>query len=96
MGKCNPPKPEPVVEDKKPSTINVFTTMDTVPPETLQKLETSEELKQMLRNPHLRNFLQAVDTAQSPWNAMKLAMMEPLFLEFADECLKIVDPPNAT
>uniref|UniRef100_A0A1A9WT51 Zinc finger HIT domain-containing protein n=1 Tax=Glossina brevipalpis TaxID=37001 RepID=A0A1A9WT51_9MUSC len=69
-------------------------TEDTVAPEKLLQLAHSEELKNLLYNPHLRNFLQAIDVAPNAWKAMQAAMQEPLFLEFADECLKIVEPPN--
>lgn len=42
----------------------------------------------------MRNLLSEIDLAPDPWKAMKAAMQEPLFLEFADECLKIVEPQN--
>lgn len=86
------PQHQEVIEDKKPNKINFFTTVDTVPQEKLQRLDNSESLKELLKNSHLRNFLTEVNTASNSWNAMKLAMMEPLFLEFADECMKIVEP----
>ncbi|CRL08619.1 CLUMA_CG021372, isoform A [Clunio marinus] len=92
---CIPPKEpeqEPITEDRFLSNINFFTTIDTVPPEKLQLLENSKAIKELLKNPHLRNFLQEVNSANNAWNAMKLAMMEPLFVEFADECLKIIEP----
>lgn len=46
----------------------------------------------MLRNPHLRDLLKnlnekSVNTIQS---AMDQAMHEPIFTEFADVCLKLV------
>lgn len=68
----------------------VYETLDTVPADKLEKLKDSEELKKLLKNPHLRNYLNEINTAIKPWNAMKLAMQEPLFLEFSDVCLKIV------
>lgn len=52
----------------------------------------SETLKDLLRNRHLREFLRAVDSSENARKAMKLAMLEPLFVEFADECMKIVEP----
>lgn len=52
----------------------------------------SESLKDLLRNKHLRDFVRAVDSSENAWKAMKFAMLEPLFVEFADECLKIVEP----
>jgi hypothetical protein len=83
-----------IFEDRKPININVFTTVDTVPAEKLEELEKSDEIKALLKNPHLRNFLQEINSAPNSWNAMKLAMLEPLFLEFADACLKTVEQPE--
>lgn len=51
----------------------------------------SNSLKQLLHNKHLRQFLNEIDTAPNAWRAMQTAMMEPLFIEFADECLQIVE-----
>lgn len=85
------------VEDKNPEKLMVYETIDTVPVERLEKLKESEELKDLLKNPHLRNYLQEINSAIKPWNAMKIAMQEPLFLEFADACLKVVqDERNVT
>lgn len=77
-----------IIEDRKPDRTNHFTTMDTVPLEKLEELQTSDQLKDI---PHLRNFLCEINRAPNAWNAIKLAMMEPIFLEFADECLKVVE-----
>lgn len=94
--KCEEVKKEEIVEDKRPDNINVFTTVDTVPQEKLQELEKSDNIKNMLKNPHLRNFLKEINSASNSWDAMKLAMMEPIFLEFADECMNIVEPEICT
>ena len=51
----------------------------------------SEELKDLLRNPHLRQLIQEIDAADSKGDAMKAAMQEPLFVEFSDQCLKVVE-----
>ena len=58
--------------------------------------ENSEALKILLENEHLRAFLQQVDASKDPWKAMKIAMLEPLFIEFANECLKVVEPEPAS
>ncbi|XP_023688728.1 zinc finger HIT domain-containing protein 3 [Paramormyrops kingsleyae] len=65
---------------------------DKVPLERLKKLGESEELKALLRNAHLRRLLLAVDGAESKADIMKVAMQEPLFVEFADQCLRIAEP----
>lgn len=33
-----------------------------------------------------------MDTADNAWKAVTAAMTEPLFLEFADEVLKVIEP----
>ncbi|XP_061658821.1 zinc finger HIT domain-containing protein 3 [Syngnathoides biaculeatus] len=64
---------------------------DLVPLEKLQLLGQSKELKDLLCNPHLRELLRTVDSADSKEEAMKAAMQEPLFVEFSDRCLKVVE-----
>ncbi|KAG7483738.1 hypothetical protein MATL_G00041580 [Megalops atlanticus] len=65
---------------------------DRVPLHRLKQLGESEELKALLCNPHLRQLLLTVDQAESKADIMKATMQEPLFVEFADQCLKIVEP----
>ncbi|KAM6048599.1 zinc finger HIT domain-containing protein 3 isoform 3-T3 [Theristicus caerulescens] len=54
----------------------------------------SEELRGLLLNPHLRQLLLTVDQAEDKSSLMKKYMQEPLFVEFADCCLRIVEPPE--
>lgn len=54
--------------------------------------ENSKVLQQILQNPHLQELLVSVDRSPNPDRTMQLAMQEPLFVEFADECLKIIEP----
>merc|ERR1719452_322878 len=69
-----------------------FPTKDTVPLETLAKLKENKDLVNLLKNPHLQDFLKTVDSADNPGRLMRKAMKEPLFLEFVDECMKVVAP----
>ncbi|XP_017038872.1 zinc finger HIT domain-containing protein 3 [Drosophila ficusphila] len=69
-----------------------FTTDDTVPAEKLHQLENSQDLRNLLHNPHLRSLLQQIDVAINAQSAMMAAMQEPLFLEFANACLQVVEP----
>ncbi|XP_077361056.1 zinc finger HIT domain-containing protein 3 [Festucalex cinctus] len=64
---------------------------DLVPLENLQLLGQSKELKDLLCNRHLRELLRTIDRADNKEEVMKVAMQEPLFVEFSDQCLKIVD-----
>lgn len=54
----------------------------------------SEELKNIMDNPHLQTILKYVDSAKNPKAAMEEAMQEPLFVEFATACLKVVEPSD--
>ncbi|KAM4545776.1 zinc finger HIT domain-containing protein 3 [Odontesthes bonariensis] len=65
--------------------------IDKVPLQRLQLLGRSKELRDLLCNPHLRRLLSSTDHAENKAAAMKAAMREPLFVEFSDQCLKIVE-----
>ncbi|XP_074778682.1 zinc finger HIT domain-containing protein 3 isoform X1 [Athene noctua] len=67
---------------------------DRVPLQKLKRLGESEELRDLLLNPHLRQLLLTVDQAEDKSSLMKKYMQEPLFVEFADCCLRIVEPPE--
>ncbi|XP_054857295.1 zinc finger HIT domain-containing protein 3 [Eublepharis macularius] len=67
---------------------------DKVPLHNLQRLRESEELHGLLLNPHLRQLLRTVDQAADKNSLMREYMQEPLFVEFADCCLRIVEPPE--
>ncbi|XP_034651957.1 zinc finger HIT domain-containing protein 3 [Drosophila subobscura] len=82
---------EKIAEDE-PTLHAPFPSDDTVPLEKLQELKTCEPLHQLLRNPHLRDLLKQIDVAHNVQLAMTAAMQEPLFLEFADACMQVVEP----
>ena len=63
-----------------------------LPKAKLEKLKDSQELKKLLENPHLREFLKHAHETYNPAGFLKLAMQEPLFVEFADACLKSIHP----
>ena len=48
-------------------------------------------MKELLHNPHLRQILSHLDQTDNKEKAIANAMQEPLFVEFADQCLKVVD-----
>jgi len=90
---CSPPSISHVV-DAQPSEelVYQFQTNNTVPVEKLQELAKSDTLKQLLLNPHLRDFLTRLDSTDNPARLMRSAMQEPIFIEFVDTCLDIIDP----
>jgi hypothetical protein len=72
--------------------IEPIKTEDSLSNDKLKLLEDSQELKNLLGNEHLRNLLKKINETneKSIDFQMDEAMHEPLFTEFADVCLKIV------
>jgi len=60
--------------------------------ETLEKLGESDEVRGLLSNPHLRDYLSLLNSKDYPRGLLRNAMQEPLFLEFANACLKTIHP----
>lgn len=90
---CESPKTQEMndTEDAKGAVKYDFPTEDTVPIEKLKLLRDSKELKDCLKNPHVRNIMRAILTDKNPTKAIALAMTEPIFIEVADACLKVVE-----
>ena len=53
--------------------------------------EKSQELKDMLCNPHLRQMMTSLVHSGNPGSQLEKAMQEPIFTEFADTCLSVID-----
>ncbi|KAK7465920.1 hypothetical protein BaRGS_00037530, partial [Batillaria attramentaria] len=66
-------------------------TEDQVPEEKLAKLGESDSLRAVLWNRHLRAMMENLVNSEDPVSDMEAAMQEPIFVEFADECLKVVE-----
>ena len=54
-------------------------------------LENSKTIKDMLENKHLRTILKNIDKNENGEKELESAMKLPVFAEFANECLKLVD-----
>ncbi|XP_064438352.1 zinc finger HIT domain-containing protein 3 isoform X2 [Mirounga angustirostris] len=52
----------------------------------------SAALRSLLLNPHLRQLMVSLDQGDNKAKLMRACMQEPLFVEFADCCLRIVEP----
>lgn len=52
----------------------------------------SSELRTLLENPHLQTLLRHVDASRDVERDVTAAMQEPLFQEFADVCLRTIEP----
>ena len=56
-------------------------------------LESSEKLKHILNNTHLREMIKYINTSQNVAEDLKQAMTEPIFAEFVHECVSTVEEP---
>ncbi|KAM6164503.1 zinc finger HIT domain-containing protein 3 isoform 1-T1 [Rhynchocyon petersi] len=65
---------------------------DRVSLRNLKNLGDSALLRNLLLNPHLRQLMVNLDQGVDKAKLMRAYMQEPLFVEFADCCLKIVEP----
>ncbi|ERE68600.1 zinc finger HIT domain-containing protein 3 [Cricetulus griseus] len=65
---------------------------DRVSLQNLKSLGESATLRSLLLNPHLRQLMVNLDQGDNKAKLMKACMQEPLFVEFADCCLRIVEP----
>ncbi|KAJ8731271.1 hypothetical protein PYW07_004435 [Mythimna separata] len=93
---CNPPPEQPKqIDDSNDKEREYdYPTEDTVPVEKLKQLEQSTDLKKCLENPHVRDILELLDKSPYPDELMKEYMQEPIFTEFVDACLKVVQPQD--
>ncbi|XP_073980998.1 zinc finger HIT domain-containing protein 3 isoform X2 [Rhodnius prolixus] len=92
---CN--KQEESDELNKQSSSNqryLYPSEDTIPLGKLHLLRHNKKLKDIVGNPHLKTILEAVNNADDPTQMIHEAMLEPIFVEFADECLKVVQDPE--
>lgn len=67
---------------------------DRVALQNLKNLGESAALRSLLLNPHLRQLMVSLDQGDDKAKLMRACMQEPLFVEFADCCLRIVEPPQ--
>ncbi|XP_077021164.1 zinc finger HIT domain-containing protein 3 [Tamandua tetradactyla] len=65
---------------------------DRVSLQNLKNLGESATLRSLLLNPHLRQLMISLDQGDNKAKLMRAYMQEPLFVEFADCCLSIVEP----
>ena len=49
----------------------------------------SDDIKQILLNPHLCDMIENIDESSDPERALRDALDIPIFTEFADTCLSI-------
>ena len=49
-------------------------------------------MKILLENPHLQTLIRHLDSSRDPEDDVNKAMQEPIFLEFADVCLRVIEP----
>ncbi|CAF0728025.1 unnamed protein product [Adineta ricciae] len=64
---------------------------DRLPSHMLERIGQSVQILDLLKNRHLRAMIKSLDSSISPADDMQKAMMEPIFVQFVDELLKVVE-----
>lgn len=64
---------------------------DRLAPEVLQRIGYSTELRDLLKNRHLRTMIKMLSKSISPADDMQKAMLEPIFVQFVDQLLLVVE-----
>ncbi len=59
--------------------------------EYLRFIGQSNDVLDLLKNRHLRTMIRSVDRSINPADDMQKAMMEPIFVQFVDQLLMIVE-----
>jgi hypothetical protein len=59
-----------------------------------QIIGQSKEVLELLKNHHLRTMIKSLDRSINPADDMQKAMMEPIFVQFVDQLLMIVENKN--
>ncbi|CAG9773798.1 unnamed protein product [Ceutorhynchus assimilis] len=85
-------KEDPPQEPEKPK--EALKSPEEISAGRLQLLKNSDEVKNLLTNPHLRDLLVTIDKAENAEQIIQKAMLEPIFVEFADACIKAVEPEH--
>ncbi|UJR33476.1 hypothetical protein I4U23_020921 [Adineta vaga] len=57
----------------------------------LERIGHSTEVLELLKNSHLRTMIKSIDRSIHPADDMQKAMIEPIFVQFVDQLLKIVE-----
>ena len=65
---------------------------DRVSLQNLKNLGESAALRSLLLKPHLRQLMVGLNQADDKAKLMRACMQEPLFVEFEDCCLSIMEP----
>ncbi|XP_015523887.2 zinc finger HIT domain-containing protein 3 [Neodiprion pinetum] len=92
---CTSQIPEPdEIKAERIEPLYRFPTEDTVSVEKLAALRQCTELKNCLNNPHVRAIMKGILDADDPTEAVAQAMTEPIFVELADACLRVVEPQD--
>ncbi|VVC86643.1 unnamed protein product [Leptidea sinapis] len=88
---CSRPQVEAVPKIRDRDNVDYeYPSEDTVPIEKLKLLGQSEDIKKCLENPNVRAILEELDKSTQPDKLISKYMQEPIFTEFVDACLGVV------
>lgn len=50
-----------------------------------------KKVRKCIKNPHLRDMISHLNSTNNPAYDMEHAMQEPIFVEFVEHCLRVVE-----
>ncbi|CAF2337811.1 unnamed protein product [Rotaria sp. Silwood2] len=81
----------PIIQTQLPIELGDDEESDRLPMNVLERIDQSNEVLELLKNRHLRTMIKALDRSINPADDMQKAMMEPIFVQFVDQLLMIVE-----
>ncbi|CAF0728499.1 unnamed protein product [Rotaria sordida] len=81
----------PITQTQLPIELGDDEESDRLPTNILERIDQSNEVLELLKNRHLRTMIKALDRSINPADDLQKAMMEPIFVQFVDQLLMIVE-----
>ncbi|CAF4143806.1 unnamed protein product [Rotaria socialis] len=80
-----------IIQTQTPIELGDDEESDRLSTNALKRIDQSKEVLELLKNRHLRTIIKAIDHSINPADDMQKAMMEPIFVQFVDQLLMVVE-----
>ncbi|CAF1510750.1 unnamed protein product, partial [Adineta steineri] len=81
----------PITQTQLPIELGDDEECDHLSTDILERIGQSNEVLELLKNRHLRTMIKSLDCSLYPADDMQKAMVEPIFVQFVDQLLAIVE-----
>ncbi|CAM4757361.1 unnamed protein product [Rotaria magnacalcarata] len=87
----NPTAEASIIQTQTPIELGDDEESDRLSANVLARIDHSKDVLELLKNRHLRAIIKAIDHSINPADDMQKAMMEPIFVQFVDQLLMVVE-----